>query len=840
MTTRQNFEKLLNAPNVQKMLNLIADAEGVKHGYNTAFGNERFGDLSQHPNISKEFTQTDGKRNNTTAAGRYQFLKGTWDGVAKKLGLSDFSPKNQDIAAVALLAQNGALPHVLKGDFETAVKKSGSTWASLPSSPYAQPKKSWEDITALIGKPNDAKIIRRSRQESQDRIDQLINAYDDHVKKANEKTASNDKVNTLIAAYDERKAEQSRIAAENAGPPIFDNDGNYIPEPTEQGIVEQKPEQTLLDKAKGVGESALTFVTAPTTGALGYAGGAFHGIAQSIVDGTFGTQEGAKYAAGMAQKGSELGTYVPRTQSGQNIVGTVGDALGSLPPVMGGGVGMQAATLGKAAIPQAVVAAQKAQPVIQQVAQTAVKPVQATVNAAKSGVENLRNAVGMGRVANEEATPANIGAAQVDQATIRQALARDLPVPPELTEGQLSRNPAQLKFEVETAKDGELGAPLRQRYEQQHEAVQQSIDAFVDKTGAEKYGAYDVGALTDNALQKQMTADKNRVRVAYAKADKSEEANTPIDLIRPVDVIENNPMSVIDYLNSQPDLQTTPILSTAKKTAVSLGIAGRGEDGQLVPNNPTIKQMEKWRQEINGNVNAEAPNIRQATILKQFIDKHVEPSAGALYKAARIERKRFANKWENHTIVKNLVTNKTGTEDRRIAIENIVDNVINKSSLDDMRIARRTIMTSGEEGKQAWKEIQGEVLRSIKDAATAGVAPDAQGKQMISPAQLNKAIKKLDDAGKLDFIFGQNGAEKLRALNDVSKAIFTVPASAAINHSNTAATLTAAMDLVLSGMSGFPAPVASALRIATKHIKDNKVRARVHAALNPKKVKPHE
>ncbi|MFX9397317.1 glycoside hydrolase family protein, partial [Acinetobacter baumannii] len=98
---------------------------GVQHGYNTLFGNERLDDLSSHPNIKKQFKQTDGQVKNTTAAGRYQFLKDTWDGVAKDLGLKDFSPKNQDIAAVALLAQNGALPSVLKGDFKTAVQKSG-------------------------------------------------------------------------------------------------------------------------------------------------------------------------------------------------------------------------------------------------------------------------------------------------------------------------------------------------------------------------------------------------------------------------------------------------------------------------------------------------------------------------------------------------------------------------------------------------------------------------------------------------------------------------------------------------------------------------------------------
>lgn len=151
MASAQQYMQLLNNPNARRMLDLIASAEGVSHGYNTLFGDQRFDDLSGHPNIRKSFKQTDGKTNYTTAAGRYQFLKGTWDGLQSQLGLKDFSPQSQDIGALALLAENGALPYVLKGDFGTAIKKSGGTWASLPSSNYAQNKRSWSFINKQLG-----------------------------------------------------------------------------------------------------------------------------------------------------------------------------------------------------------------------------------------------------------------------------------------------------------------------------------------------------------------------------------------------------------------------------------------------------------------------------------------------------------------------------------------------------------------------------------------------------------------------------------------------------------------------------------------------------------------
>lgn len=689
--------------------------------------------------------------------------------------------------------------------------------------------KTWGETKAMVGE-----IKPPNRKPAQNRINQLVTAYDKQTKANTSKNKVDpqqrqNRVDSLLAAYDKQNHEQQ---VQQGGLPDFDENGVIREDQPPQPKPQQAPLSTM-DKLIGGAEAGLTLATGAVGGAIGQAAGGLHGIAESVVDGTFGTQQGAQNAVNRATQFSNNLTYEPRTAGGQRAVGAVGEfiedtGLDTLPPVLGGGVGTSAATLGRASVPVATTAArevtQAAKPVIAQAVEQAKRPVAAATEAAKNAFN--RDA------ANTGPAPANIGAAQVDQATVRQALAADLPVTPELTKGQISRDPGQLKFEVETAKDEEMGAPLRQRYEQQHQAVQQSIDVFIDQTGAEKGSAREAGLLVDDALQKQMQADKNRVRVAYKKADDSEEATTPVDITNPVSVLEDGDLSVIDYLNSQPELPTTPIITAAKRTAVSLGIAQKGEDGQLVPGNPTIKQLEKWRSEINGNVNQEAPNIRQATILKNFIDAHIEPHAGSLYKAARIERKRFADKWENHTIVKDLVETKKGTDDRKVAFENVVDRVVYRGSLDDLRQAKRTIMTAGPEGQQAWREIQASVLRDIKDQATQGVAPDAQGNQMISPAKLNAQIRKLDD--KLDFIFGKQGADKLRALNEVSKTIFTVPASAAINHSNTAATLSAAMDLVLSGMSGFPAPVASALRLSTKHIKDRKIRKRVEDALNPR------
>ncbi|MFW2086518.1 hypothetical protein [Acinetobacter baumannii] len=824
MATRENFEKLLGSPNVQKMLDLIANAEGVQHGYNTLFGNERFDDLSRHPNISKEFTQTDGKKNRTNAAGRYQFMKDTWDDVSKQLGLKDFSPKNQDIAAVALLARNGALPSVLKGDLKTAVQKSGSTWASLPSSPYAQPKRSWKDLG----------ISNPAREDYQSQASKIVAAYKQKQKEQETKAQPQvdaGRAQRIVEAY--QKAQMNNAANQPQGLPDFDANGVITYDQPQ--AAPQAPEPSLADKALGLGETALSAATGATGGTLGMIGGTIGQAGREILAGNFGTPEAAQRISQNAAASASNLTYAPRTQAGQDYVQTIADVtepLAALTPATAEiGLAAQAA---RGALPQATIAAQRTTqavaPVVERATQAAQRPIQATQQAISSGVNNLRDAVGLSR-APKQNPAANIGAAQVDQATVRQSLAQDLPYSPELTQGQMTRDPGQLKFEVETAKNAELGAPIRQRYEQQHQVMQQNLDAFIDMTGAKATNMREAGIAVDKALQKQAQIDKNRVRVAYAKADKSDEAQYPVDLTQPVKNGEES-MSVLDYLNSQPDLKSTPIIADAKSIALKLGIASRDESGNLIPARPTVKQMEKWRSEINQNTNIEAPNVRQTAILKSMIDQHVEPVAGDLYRAARLERKKMADHWENRKIITDLTSNKKGTEDRTVALEDIQKRIIHDGSLDDLRFARRALLTAGDEGKQAWKDIQGQTLQEIKDASTAGVAPDAQGNQMISPAALNKAINKLDKEGKLEYIFGPQGAEKLRAVNELSKTLFTVPSSAAINYSNTAATLTAALDIALSGFSGFPAPVASALRLATKHIKDNKIRKRVNQALN--------
>lgn len=170
------YRELLKQPQVRALLNTIRYAEGTPGpaGYQTMFGGGKFSDLSRHPD---QVVRSGGY--SSAAAGAYQFLPGTWKGIAGELGLKKFGPEEQDIAALGLIERRGALQPFLGGaKFGTVMDKLAPEWASLPTaagqSYYGQPVKKlgdlykyYEDQKKLAGAPTSAtqQIASAQKQE---------------------------------------------------------------------------------------------------------------------------------------------------------------------------------------------------------------------------------------------------------------------------------------------------------------------------------------------------------------------------------------------------------------------------------------------------------------------------------------------------------------------------------------------------------------------------------------------------------------------------------------------------------------------------------------------------
>lgn len=157
MVDRAELERYAAMPSVRIMLDTISRTEGTYGGKNSyaVYGGKvtnQLPNLAAHPGSSGawNFRWNDGRVDKSTAAGRYQMIAPTWERLAKQYGFTDFSERNQDLAAIALMAERGALKDIVNQDYQAAMQKLGRTWASLPSSKAAQAKRSQDEFNRFL------------------------------------------------------------------------------------------------------------------------------------------------------------------------------------------------------------------------------------------------------------------------------------------------------------------------------------------------------------------------------------------------------------------------------------------------------------------------------------------------------------------------------------------------------------------------------------------------------------------------------------------------------------------------------------------------------------------
>jgi muramidase (phage lysozyme) len=120
------------------LLDHIAGPESAGR-YDVTYGGNRFAGFNDHPRAAVPITSGPDAGNVSTAAGRYQFIAPTWDAQKQKLGLTDFSPANQDAAAWDLAqaeykSKTGKdlLTALRSGQTADVLPALSGQWSSLP------------------------------------------------------------------------------------------------------------------------------------------------------------------------------------------------------------------------------------------------------------------------------------------------------------------------------------------------------------------------------------------------------------------------------------------------------------------------------------------------------------------------------------------------------------------------------------------------------------------------------------------------------------------------------------------------------------------------------------
>ena len=493
--------------------------------------------------------------------------------------------------------------------------------------------------------------------------------------------------------------------------------------------------------------------------------------------------------------------YSPRSPVSQDVLQSVGEVLtdAKIPPFIPV-LGTTARATQQTARTTAPLASGNL-PSFNQVTQT-VKPA----------VNRLADAL------REQDTPnlSGVGAAEVPVVNQRVELARNLRVPVPLTKGQATRDLGQQQFEAETIKTypTDVGRPLIKAKLDQNERILQNFDAFVDATGAEKAGEYNlrqVGKVVDSALVNKANEVKNQIRSAYKAAEKAGETNELIDIT-----------GVNKYLSGLKAEEVNASVITSAKIMLS----ELSKDGKI-----SINDLEQIRKRIN-KISGDTPTNKEfGREIKAQIDLSTVGKGGELYQKARKLRENYSREFENVGYVDKLLSKKIGTTDRAVALEDVFDHSIMKGSLDDVRSIGRTLKRAGPEGEQAWRELQGQTIEQMKAAVTKNIQRDEVGNPIVSPKQFDTFVKNLDADGKLDYIFGKKGAQEIRDLRDTAITVYSPVAG--INQSNTASALTQALDRIRgSALSKLPMGIGSLYEVGAEIATKKKLGKQVQEAVD--------
>lgn len=156
MNSTQALEVAYADPRFRAILGVIRDAEGASRyadPYRVAEGGKSTLSQLDTPEFRMwGFTDKTGKSDKSSAAGAYQFLRGTWQDLQSRYGFKDFHPRTQDLAALALMKDAGAFPYIQRGDYMGAINKVRNIWASLPGAGYNQQERGRDFLERSLAK----------------------------------------------------------------------------------------------------------------------------------------------------------------------------------------------------------------------------------------------------------------------------------------------------------------------------------------------------------------------------------------------------------------------------------------------------------------------------------------------------------------------------------------------------------------------------------------------------------------------------------------------------------------------------------------------------------------
>lgn len=558
------------------------------------------------------------------------------------------------------------------------------------------------------------------------------------------------------------------------------------------------PERTSADdnivgKLFGPVDAGISVLSSMIGGAVAPAAG----FAKSIITGKGDPEANAGQIMDAMQ-------YQPRTGTGAQLAGLVGKAaapLGALPSAAMLEASQAAASGSKALRGMAGASA------VAQNAQDA-----ATLAAGAPG--KLSDLVRAPKPAM-----AGVGAADTAEAAQRAQRFASMRAPMKPTQGILTRSIDDVQFEREAAKRPE-GKPLDNRFAELNKGMEQHMDALVEETGAQASSARAAGKTVVSAMEAKRAAKKAEISKAYDEAKASGAMAEQVDVKPLLDFVEKNRSAA----------KNAKIIGAVESEVDRLS----GGTGKI-----SVNDMEELRKMVNTLSEPGTPNGAYGKQAINLIDKVTDGKGGPAYQQARRLYENYSNEFTNRDVIDKVLRTKRGTKDRAVAYEDVADHILMDGSLDDMKHAFRVLEahpvgTAPEvvaAGQQAARELRGAAAAKLKERMFSNDGADSAGKTVGSSAQINRIVNELDKDGKLEYLFGKQGAAEIRDTAQVAKDMYTTP-KGTVNSSNTASAMEKVLDRMAGTFGGTPV-VGHAVKYAAKKMESRNYSKKVEKALNP-------
>jgi len=556
------------------------------------------------------------------------------------------------------------------------------------------------------------------------------------------------------------------------------------------GGVQEQPTQptqpTTADKLIGLGELGLTAASGLVAPIVGGAAG----IAENVLGGTLGTQEGLKKAEETAGKVSEALTYEPRTEAGKAVTGRAMSALqeafeaSKLPPVMPEALpiaGAQKPIIEKAPTVKPLAVAERIEPTtgkprltaeqykqkLQQEFYGKLEPqAMAGVGAAKTAdasilAEAKARATPELRAELEKVKPGDLNV----EALNRIMEADQLPVPLRYTKGQATQDPILISKERNERGFKEQYA---ERFNEQNKVLQENANLMKERVAPDVNTTSFVedAERSIDLMGKRIKADDDAITAAYnslkdygagkLEVDSQTFGNSAMKALREFDEQEFLPPSILNRIKDYTE--------------------GKAMNFNQFENLRTVLARETRKAQAANDGNA----VHALTVVRSELEKmpllNETGEAKVLADKARLLAKSqfdlLDKKRDTYNPLYADVMN--GIADTKDFIPKLVFRSKNKDFV-------KTMETLGEGDPQAVQHLRSGALDYMIREST-----DASGNFLTG--KFNKLVNNLDVNKKLDPLFGDE-AKTIRALANAGKNVEARPKGSFVNESNTATAL---------------------------------------------------